>query len=328
MMYYLECSGHDPRFHLALEHYVFHCLDRRHSYFLLSQNDNAVMVGRHQNTLTTVDPVYAARHQLQVVRRLSGGGAVYHDLGTVNYTFISGGDSSAGYDFSTFSGPIVEVLRRMGLPAQLNGRNDITIDGRKCSGSAQYRRDGRVLHHGTLFFDTDLEARQQALTVFPVHPASRYRIEPVTNIRPHLERDLDTLSFLRVLRSAMFSSARLEPYRLTEGDLSAVQAIQAEIYDRWDWNYGSLPPCRFHKELTVEDCGQVEAWLNTDPEGTITSLHFFGDYFGDGDSCVLARRFLGVPLEEDALRAALAGVDLEPYFHGMDREAFLSLLLS
>lgn len=330
-MYYLESFSHDPRFNLALEQYVFDRLDRRHSYCMLWQNENTIVVGKHQNTMAEVNAAYVAQHHLQVVRRLSGGGAVYHDLGNVNFTFITDAGSTARYDFSTFCGPVVEILRRLGAPTQVNGRNDITIDGRKCSGNAQYRREGRVMHHGTLLFDSDLDAVAQALAVSPDKiaskglPSVRSR---VTNIRPYLDQDLDTPSFLRVLRSSLCSRARMEPYHLTESDLAAVRAIQKAVYDRWEWNYGASPPCRIHKARRVEGCGRVEAWLDVDRGGAISALTFRGDYFGDGDTAELSRLLTGVPLEEQALRAALAEVDLERYFHRMDRDSFLSLLLS
>ena len=328
MMYFLESFSHDPRFNLALEQYLFDRLDRRHSYFLLWQNANTIVVGKHQNTMAEINAAYVSRHQVQVVRRLSGGGAVYHDLGNVNYTFITDA-SGSGYDFSTFCGPVVEILRLLGVSAQVNGRNDITIGEQKCSGSAQYRREGRVMHHGTLLFDSDLDAVGQALAVPPDKisskglPSVRSR---VTNVRPHLARDMDTPSFLAALRES-FGRA-MTPFALTERDLAQVKEIQAQVYDRWEWNYGASPPCRICKARRVEGCGRLEVHLDVDRGGTLSALAFYGDYFGDGDSAELAQRLVGIPLEENALRAALDGVDLERYFHRMDRDSFLSILLS
>lgn len=146
-MYYIESPSHDPHFNLALEQYVFDRLDRSHDYFMLWQNDNAIIVGKHQNTIGEINASYVKEHDISVVRRLSGGGAVYHDLGNINFTFISDTGDASMFDFSTFCRPVVKALHSIDVPAEINGRNDMTVDGKKFSGNSQYMKHGRVMHH-------------------------------------------------------------------------------------------------------------------------------------------------------------------------------------
>ena len=164
-MYYIESPSLDAAFNLALEQYIFDRLDPEEEYCMLWRNRRAVIVGKHQNTFAEVDGAYADGHLVQVVRRLSGGGAVYHDPGNVNFTFIAkdGGDGS--FDFATFCRPVVRLLTELGANPELSGRNDMTVDGRKFSGNAQYMRRGRVMHHGTLMFTVVTDILEKVLTV-------------------------------------------------------------------------------------------------------------------------------------------------------------------
>ncbi|MBU5436228.1 lipoate--protein ligase [Pseudoflavonifractor sp. MSJ-37] len=329
-MYYIESTSSDPHFNLALEQYVFDKLDQSQDYFMLWQNDNAIIVGKHQNTIGEINAPYVKEHDIQVVRRLSGGGAVYHDMGNINFTFIADTGGVSKFDFSTFCRPVVKALRSIGVPAEINGRNDMTVDGKKFSGNSQYMKHGRVMHHGTLMFDSDLEVVSQALAV------SRDKIESkglksvrsrVTNIKPYVKEDISTQDFLRILREFMFEEYGLKPYPLTDADIEAVKALQHEVYDKWEWNYGRSPACQIRKERRVEGCGKLEVHMDVARGGEITALSFFGDYFGNGDSHELAQRLIGRPLEESALRAALEGVEIGDYFNKLDKDTFLSILL-
>jgi len=329
-MYYIESPSHDPHFNLALEQYVFDRLDRNHDYFMLWQNDNAIIVGKHQNTIGEINSAYVKEHDIQVVRRLSGGGAVYHDLGNINFTFIADTGDASCFDFSTFCRPVVKALRSIGVPAEINGRNDMTVDGKKFSGNSQYMKQGRIMHHGTLMFDSDLEVVGQALAVSRDKIASKGLKSVrsrVTNIKPYVKQDITTAEFLATLRDFMFEEYDLQPYHLTEDDLEAVRALQAEVYDTWEWNFGRSPAYQMCKERRVEGCGKLEIHMDVARGGVITALSFFGDYFGNGDSTELAQRLIGQPLEEGALRAALEGVSINDYFSRMDLDTFLSILL-
>ena len=149
-MIYLEPPGTDPYFNLALEEYVFEQMDRSRAYFMLWQNSNTIVVGKYQNTAEEINQAFVDAHGIRVVRRLSGGGAVYHDTGNLNFTFIVDQDTAPGLNFKIFVRPVVEALARFGVHAEFTGRNDLTIGGMKFSGNSQYAKHGRLLHHLSL----------------------------------------------------------------------------------------------------------------------------------------------------------------------------------
>ena len=151
---YLDLMTTDPSYNLAMEQYVFDCLPRDRMYFMLWQNDNAIIVGKYQNTISEINEQAVRERGIRVVRRLSGGGAVYHDMGNLNFTFITDAGGSSALDMKLFCAPVVRTLAALGVKAEVNGRNDITIDGKKFSGNSQYLRQGRVMHHGTIMFDS------------------------------------------------------------------------------------------------------------------------------------------------------------------------------
>ena len=329
MMYYIESPSTDPHFNLALEQYVFDGLDPEQDYFMLWQNHNAIIVGKHQNTIAEINPAYVKEHGIHVVRRLSGGGAVYHDLGNINFTFIARNTAGSNFDFATFCRPVIKALESFGVPAQLNGRNDMTIDGKKFSGNSQYMKHGRVMHHGTIMYDSDLEVVTQALNV-PKDKIESKGLKSVrsrvTNVKPYVQGDISTREFWERLREFMFQEYQLQPYPLTAEDLAQVERLKEQVYDQWSWNFGASPAYQMCKQRRVEGCGKVEIHMDV-KDGVIQALAFYGDYFGNGDSGELARRLVGGTLEERDVRARLAEADIGSYFNNMDLDTFCSILL-
>jgi lipoate-protein ligase A len=330
MMYYIESPSTNPHFNLALEQYVFDRLDPGHEYFMLWQNDNAIIVGKHQNTIGEINPAYVKEHNISVVRRLSGGGAVYHDLGNINFTFIADNTAGSNFDFATFCSPVIKALESFGVPAQLNGRNDMTIDGKKFSGNSQYMKHGRVMHHGTIMYDSNLEVVTQALNV-PKDKIESKGLKSVrsrvTNVKPYVQGDITTREFWDRLRDFMFQEYQLQPYELTQEDLEQVRQLQNQVYDQWSWNFGASPAYQMCKQRRVEGCGKLEIHMDV-KDGVLQALAFFGDYFGNGDSTQLAQRLIGGTLEEGDVRARLADVDIGSYFNNMDLDTFCSILLA
>ena len=329
-MIYLESPGVNPAFNLALEQFVFDEMDRSQDYFMLWQNDNAVIVGKNQNTAEEIDSNYVREHNIRVVRRLSGGGAVYHDLGNLNFTFITGAGNVSQMDRHAFNRPIIKALSRLGAEALCNGRNDMTIAGGKFSGSSQYIRGGRILHHGTLLFDSDLSVLSRCLNVSQDKLSSkgiRSVRSRVTNIRPHLKEDLTFLQFREVFLRFLGEEFSFRPYRFTEEELSRVREIQAARYDRPEWNYGpSFGGC-LKKEQRLEGCGKIQAVMEV-KEGCLSRIAFCGDFFGSASLNDLTNRLQGCPLNGESLLAALSGLDLEPYIHGLKAPQLIRLLLS
>ena len=177
-MRYLESGSTDPYYNLALEQVVFDGPGQDTACCMLWQNDNTIVVGKHQNTLQEVNMAYVREHNVRVARRLSGGGAVYHDLGNVNFTFISTHEGG-GMDFSTFCRPLAAALAELGVQAELCGRNYMTIDWKKFSGNSQYVKRGRVMHHGTILYDSDLSVVGQALRV----PEDKFTSKGLSSVR-------------------------------------------------------------------------------------------------------------------------------------------------
>ena len=328
IMSYLDVPTTDPAFNLALEQYVFDCLPRDRGYFMLWQNDNTIVVGRHQNTLAEINEDYVRTHGVQVVRRLSGGGAVYHDLGNLNFTFIVDSADQGQLDFGLFCRPVSQALKSLGVDAQINGRNDITINGKKFSGNAQYVREGRVMHHGTIMFDSDLSAVAQALRVAPDKikgkgiPSVRSR---VTNVRDHLPADLTLAQFKAILVEEILRGQEVIPCTLTQQDLAAVEELRRERYSTWSWNYGRSPACTLLRRERFDGCGLVEAHISLD-HGIIQSIQFTGDFFSTVEPEELAGRLAGQPLTLEACTLALDGVDIGQYFMGLDQPRLLKLL--
>lgn len=327
-LYYLDISTTDPRYNLALEQYVFDSLPRGHSFFLLWQNDRAVIVGKHQNTYAEVNAQYVREHGLYVVRRLSGGGAVYHDLGNLNFTFICDLVPSEAIDYKKFCVPIVDTLKEFGVQAEFTGRNDMTICGKKFSGNAQYIRRGRVMHHGTILFSSDLSAMAQALHV----DAAKLRTKGirsvssrVTNISEHLASNVPLSTFRSALLTHILRTCPSAPYLLTGQDCSAVQALCQNRYATWEWNYGVSPECTIRKHRWVEGCGEVDAYLTIE-HGLISGAKFYGDFFNLLDPGDLAARLIGVCPDREGISAAIQGLSISQYFIGLGREDFLELL--
>ena len=268
---YLDLTTTDAAFNLAAEQYVFDSLPRDRMYFLLWQNRSAVIIGKYQNTLAEINRPFVEQRGIQVVRRLSGGGAVYHDLGNLNFTFITDAGDTETLDMKLFCAPVVRTLAALGVEASVNGRNDISIDGQKFSGNSQYLRSGRIMHHGTLLFDSDLSVVTQALRVDPAKiqakglKSVRSR---VTNIRPHLRRDISLGDFRSELLANILCENPGTEYRFTPADLAAIETLRRERYDTWEWNYGASPPCT----LLREGVDVSRYFLGLDREGLLALL--------------------------------------------------------
>ena len=327
---YLNLYTTDPAWNLAAEQYVFDCLPRDRAYFMLWQNDNAIIIGKHQNTLAEINESYVRAHGVQVVRRLSGGGAVYHDMGNLNFTFIADAGDMDAINFKLFCQPVIAALAQLGVHAEINGRNDMTIAGQKFSGNAQYLREGRVMHHGTILFRSDLEKVSRTLHVeqdkISAKGITSVRSR-VTTVQQHMEKPVELEEFRRLLLEKILEEQPGGEYRFTPEDCRAIEKLKEERYGTWEWNYGQSRECRIIRKKRFPACGSVEVHLSTD-HGVIEEIGFFGDFFSVIEPEVLAGKLTGVRLEEQSIRAALAGEPVEKYFSGLTAEELTTLLLS
>ena len=324
---YIEVTTTDPTFNLALEEYVFEHMPRDRDYFLTWQNHNAIIVGRHQNTAAEVNADFVREKGIQVIRRLSGGGAVYHDLGNLNFTFIVDAQPGQKVDLRKFCQPIADTLCSLGANATVDGRNDILIDGMKVSGNAQYVRQGRVMHHGTILFDSDMSVLSQALRPDPSKTNAKgvkSVRSRVTNVRPCLSKDMTLEEFRDALSGALMAEG-FTRYELTQEDVAVITALQQARYAQWEWNYGYCEENALVRKQRIEGCGTVQAHISMKND-LISNITFRGDYFSTLPPELLAQRFLGLPLAEGALRVALENCSVSDYITGLSNEDLVNLL--
>jgi len=318
----------DPRVNLAIEEHLLRNFDTEDDFLLFYINEPSIIIGRNQNTIEEINTPYVEEHGVHVVRRMSGGGAVYHDLGNLNFSFITKYASENFQNFRKFTDPVVAVLRDLGVDASLSGRNDILVGERKISGNAQYRSGGRMLSHGTLLFDTRLEDVVAALNVKQAKIESKGLKSVrsrVANICEFLDHGMDVHTFRTLLLEGIFAEFDSVPaYTLDENDWAQIRQISDARYARWEWNYGHSPEFNIQRARRFPG-GEVDVRIDVH-KGEIRSLKIYGDFFGERDVSELEERLLGIRYERDSLRSALNGVNLKPYFGAVELEAFLDLL--
>ena len=325
---YLNLYTTDPAFNLAAEQYVFDSMPKDRMYFMLWQNDNAIIIGKYQNTLAEINLPYVEEHGIRVVRRLSGGGAVYHDMGNLNFTFIADAGDTEKLNMKVFCEPIAEALERIGVHAEINGRNDITIDGKKFSGNSQYLRGGRVMHHGTIMFDSDLSVLGEALKV------DRSKIEAkgiksirsrVTNIKQHISDDISLEQFRELLLSGILEKFEGAEYVFSEKDVAEIERIRADRYSTWEWNFGRSPECTIKRIARIEGCGKIEAYITLE-HGAVVSVEFRGDFFSTEDPGTLAEKLKGIRPSREEFLKAIGNDDVSRYFMNMTTDRLADLL--
>lgn len=320
----------DPYFNLASEEYLLDtCTD---DVFMLWQNAPSVIIGKNQNAYAEVNVPYTESHHITVVRRLTGGGAVFHDPGNVNFTFITKAPDQPQIDFAAFATPIIEALAEMGVPAELNGRNDITSGGLKISGNAQCvhrRADGTkmLLHHGTLLYDADMSELAGSLRVNKAKLQSK-GIKSVTsrvgNIRTIGNLQMTAGDFMQSL--ARFAEDRFATTAetFTEAETEGITRLRNEKYSTWEWNFGRSPEYGNTKTARFP-FGTVTADYTVD-HGVITKLSLSGDYFGVEDKAPLEAALTGVRYDTAAITEALADFPVENVISGASAEDIADLL--
>jgi len=326
-MRFVDNKGiHDPRINLAFEEYLLRHVDSEEPLLLFYINEPSVIIGRNQNTIEEIDPDYVKAHHIHVVRRLSGGGAVYHDLGNLNFSFVTNGKEDL-HNFAKFTEPVVRVLRELGVPAELRGRSDLFVEGRKISGNAQYATTTRMFSHGTLLFDLDLGEMLRAINPRRMHIESKavHSVRSfVANIRELLPRDMTIDDLRAALLRGIFGDGPIPTYDLNEDDWRRIEAIADERYRQWSWNYGRSPQFNVQKSARFP-IGKVDARIDVDA-GRIRAIKLFGDFSGRHDVVELEAHLIGVPYDRERLTAALTDVDLNHYFGAMDVMTFIDLL--
>ncbi|MDR0426811.1 MAG: lipoate--protein ligase [Clostridiales bacterium] len=324
-MLIIQNDNTDAAFNLALEEALLHGYDD--DVFMLWQNRRAVIVGKNQNTAQEVDRQFAEKNGIQVVRRLTGGGAVYHDLGNLNFTFIKRGAAGQFLDFSQFNAPIVALLAEAGVAEVSEARNDILAGGRKISGGAQTVCRGAVLHHGTLMFDVDLGILEKVLKPHPLKIESK-AVRSVRSRVDNLSRlaDIDIPRFSKKVENRMKESAN-DAKTLDAGVgvlYDRAMALKTAKYDTYDWNYGFSPDYAYHTAVYGE-AGLVEVWMRIS-RGRIERVRFAGDFTGLEPVSGLEAALTGAVLSPGALQETVAKIDLGRYIARLSEQTLLALL--
>jgi lipoate---protein ligase len=328
-MRYVDNRGiTDPRLNLALEEHVLRRRFPGEECLLFYINEPSIIIGRNQNTIEEIDPDAVEARGIHVVRRISGGGAVYHDLGNLNFSFIAPYAKQRFNRYEAFTRPVVMVLRELGVPAELGGRNDLIADGRKISGNAQFVTGDRMFSHGTVLVDTDLDVMPTVLTPKPGkieskgHKSVRSR---VANIREFLREPLTADELRGRLLEGIFGDANpRERLELTDEDWEAVRNLAETKYGSWDWNIGKSPPSNISRAQRFP-FGEVDVRIDVQ-EGRIAGVRFFGDFIGLEEVAGLERRLHGLRYDRRAVDEALAGVDVTAYFGPMERNELMALV--
>jgi lipoate-protein ligase A len=319
----IQSSFTDPRFNLAAEEYLLKKTGQE--FFILYRNDPSVIIGKHQNALAELNLPYVNEHGIDVVRRISGGGTVYHDRGNLNYCFIRQGIKGQLVDFIKHTQPLIDFLASLGLQAEFDGRNSLLLRGKKISGNAEHVYRDRVLHHGTLLFSSDLDCLSGALKV----TAGRYRDKsirslrsPVANLADHMEEamDINTLTerFMDYIKSTHPHESA--GYEYTEGDLEEIGSLVEEKYGRWEWNYGYSPEYIFKKTVLVS--GQTLKIRLEVERGIIRGAGISGELPDGGVPGQLEKELIGRPHSLQALRSVLT--ESGKLAEGFDPEALLA----
>jgi len=310
----------NPYFNLATEQYLMDT--ESEDVFMLWRNDRSVIIGRNQNAYAEINHAFVEEHDIPVVRRLTGGGAVFHDPGNLCFTFIVNRESCPEMDFSRFCRPILEALRALGVPAELSGRNDMVADGRKFSGNAECVYGDKVLHHGTLLFSADLSRLAGALNV----DEEKVRSKGIKSVRSRVCNLSEYLPDLSVtdLKARLEEAVDAEPVAFSSEQLDGIHALVNSKYATWEWNYGHSRKY----ETTIKrrfPYGGVELSYTAD-RGILTAVKLEGDFFATGDVSVWEDSLIGCALQREALaeRLGKAGEILL----GISSEDLLSLFLS
>ncbi|WP_137598065.1 lipoate--protein ligase [Paucilactobacillus kaifaensis] len=335
-MRYLTSDSTDIRYNLALETYLMEHADLSEPILYFYINSPCIILGRYQNAYEEINQQYVSDHNIIITRRTSGGGAVFDDLGNVSFSFITKDDGDAVGNFARFTEPVLEALHQLGaVNAQLSGRNDLQIDGKKFSGNAMHAQNGRLFAHGTLMYDVDLTQIEHALNV-PKDKIASKGIKSVhsrvTNLKPYFDPEFQQLTIeefrdklaLQILGLTDLSDA--DRYFINTETKQGVQNLLDQYYQNWDWIYGKSPAfsLQHRKHFTA---GTVDYRLNVEA-GHIKQIKIYGDFFGQGVIQDVEQKLIGVQFEKQAVRAVFATLDIPFYFGNILSESLVDLLVN
>lgn len=323
-MKYLRNDCTDAHFNMALDEYCLEQYPWGEPVFYLWQNAPAVIIGLNQNAYSEVNIPYLESHGIKLARRVTGGGAVYHDLQNLNYTIVGKSDD-LDRDFPGYMHLMLDALHSLGVNAEMSGRNDILVDGRKVSGYAKRVYKDRLMIHGTLMYDVNIEELTNALAV----PGGKLEAAGIASVRSrvaNLREYLPQFDSIFSLKSALqdILSAGDPEVRLSEEELREVQAIADKKFSTWQWIYGRSPAAEFCRSRKCP-CGTVEVRFSI-ARGVISGLSFGGDFLGFLPSEDLAASLVGCRYSREALTQALEKEPVSRYFDALTADELIDII--
>lgn len=328
-MIYIETDTTLPYMNLAYEEYYLTQSDISEDIFMLWQNEPTIVIGRFQNTLAEINKKYVEDNNIHVVRRISGGGAVYHDFGNLCYTFILNNVTPDQTDFSIFAKPVVKALERIGVNAEISGKNDITIDGQKFSGTAMHLSKNRLLFHGTLLYNSNLSVLTAALNVSQLKIASKGAQSirsRVTNIKPYLKDSVNILEFKEILKQEIFRNQAFDISAPTSKDIKKIKELAQQRYQNWDWTYGNDPMATLINARRYPG-GEVQVYLSLEG-GFIKSCKFFGDFLGVYGIESVEQRLKNIKYDRLEIQAVLETVDIKNHFGSISCDQIVDCIMN
>lgn len=325
-MMYIKHDSTDANFNFALEKYAMYELDAADEYFIFWRTQPTLMIGNYQNPYQEINMDYAKEHNVNIVRRITGGGTIYTDMNGWQFSFIvrSEKGSSKTVEFEKYTKPIIDALKSLGINAYRSGRNDILIDEKKFSGNAQFHDSTVSLHHGSLLFDTDIEAMVRALNVADekiISKGIKSVRSRVTNINDHLESKITSLEFRDVM--IQYLTEGMEVYELTEKDIERVNELKANQFDTWEWNMGRSPKFNITKEQRFAG-GKLQVCVFVE-KGRIKDVEFYGDFFVQKDITELKHALLDCEYKPEVIEDRLMAVKADEYFYKITLDEIIHL---
>lgn len=315
-------NNNDPQINLALEEYIVRNFEADEDYLLFYINQPSIIIGKHQNTVEEINADYVKENNVIVIRRISGGGAVYHDFGNLNFSFLTKYDSKKVNNFVQFVQPIVDALHDLGVKAEMTGRNDIIAEGRKISGNAQFSTMKKMFSHGTLLFDSNIENVVSALNVSGDKITSKgikSVRSRVANITEFLENPMTMADFKAHLLKEIFKNEpQIEVYQLSEKQWEEVYQLSKEKYQTWEWNYGRSPEFNIQRKKRF-DFGQIDVRMSV-KDGYIETIKIFGDFLAHGDLEIIENQLVLARYSQQTIKEKLQGMNLNDFFGNISAE--------
>lgn len=322
-MIYIVNKSNKPDYNIALEEYCFKSLLQHEKIFILWINEPAIIIGKHQNAFEEINADYVKKHNINVVRRISGGGAVYHDLNNLNYTIISNEEKGDDFDFKTFSQPVIDTLKELGVTAEFSGRNDILIDGKKICGNAQAYIKGRIMHHGCLLFNTELSVLAKALEIpkdIISSNATKSVRSAVDNILPNLPNKISVEEFADKLLAHMKRKfPTMKEYIFSQQELAEIEKNRASKFGTWEWNWGKSPKFDINRHSRYT-AGKIQVFANV-KNSMIENIKFYGTFFGNNSNLEeIENALIGVRYTYTDIEDKLKDLNFNDYFAGFSLE--------